>query len=247
MKRIYLIISVVVLALAIPIGVFFLRQRQDLRSLAAPATILSFNPTSITKQQGDIFSLDIIINTNDNTVSAAELIVNTDPDVVKVTGIIAGTFLSEILISGTNTDSSATITLGSPPTSPQQGTGTIATVTLEVIASSGTADVTLTGSQVAGIGEQDNVLSGMSPATITVSGSSEDPTPTPTTDPGSDNDPTSTPTPTTDPGSDNDPTSTPTPTTTINTDEVPVTGSYSNLYMVIGFIAVMFVVLGIAI
>lgn len=178
MKRVSFIIAVLLL-LAIPIGVYINGRQQDIRSQATPSTVLSLTPATLTKKPNDVFTLSVFIDTGSNTVSAAKLVVNADGTKIAITGITADTFLTNTIVAASITPTKGTITLGSPPASPKQGTGTLATVSFKVLDLAGTSSITLTGSQVAGIGEQNDVLTQSIPSTIIVE-SVVVPTPTPT-------------------------------------------------------------------
>lgn len=216
--KVVVIIGILLLLIAVPVGVFYMRKEQDIRSRAAPASTLSFSPSSASKQLGDTFSLDVIVNTGTNTISAADLVINSDATKVKITGMTVGSYLTTTLLAQSHTDSRASVTLGSSPTSPKQGTGTLATVTFQVVADTGTAQITFTGSQVAGIGEQGNVLSGTTPATITMS--ADIGTATPTVTPIPTTIVTLTPTPVT---GGTQITTTPTPTPATETQQLSIT------------------------
>lgn len=229
--KVFAIIGVVVLLITVLVGVLYMRQQQDIRSKAAPASTLAFSPSTASKKQGDSFTLDVVVNTGANTISAADLVINTDATKVKITGITPGNYLTTVLMAQTHTDSRASVTLGSSPTSPKQGTGTLATVTFQIVAASGNAQITLNGSQVAGIGESGNVLTGSTPASITISagGGSGNGSSTPTRTPTRTPTPTQqtggaqvtlTPTPTTAPQS--TATATPTPTNTPGSSQVSI-------------------------
>lgn len=248
MKKVITILILVLLLAAIPIIVVYNNQQKELRSHATPATTLSFNPGSPSKKANDTFSLDVIVNTGSNTISAAKLMIQADGDKVKITGISAGTFLANTLVDPSFTDTQASITLGSPPTSPKQGTGTLATVSFQVTGTSGVSRVTFTGSQIAGISEQSNVLSQTVPATISI----VEPVATPTQTATATNTPQATPTPTpTQSAAANTPTPTPTqtqPSTTTNTgggSTLPVTGIFEPKMLVPIFSALGAIVLGI--
>jgi hypothetical protein len=211
MKRVITILAVILIIAALPVVVWFVQQqgqKQDIRSNAAPATTLYFNSSALSKQQGDTFSLDVTVDTGTNSISAADLIINTDPTKIKITGITPGTFLPNEIVAGAHTDSKATIVRGSPGTSPGHGIGVLATVTFQVVADTGTSQITFTGSRVTATGETGNVLAGTTPTTVTIGGSSgttvtvtttpiASPTRTPTATPtGDSTEPTSTSTPT---------------------------------------------------
>lgn len=211
MKRVITIISIVLLFVTVPVVVFFVKKQQDIRSQAAPATTLYFTPSTITKQQGDTFSLNVMMDSGTNNITMADFSINSDSEKVKITGITQGTFLSQVVVAGRTTDSKATMVLKAPDAQPAKGVGVLASVTFEVVADTGTSQITLTGSKAVAIDETVNVITGTTPATVTI-GSAATPTPTatptvpPTATPTEEDQNTQTPTPT-----DSDE-STPTPT-----------------------------------
>lgn len=211
-RTILTIIVAFALLTGIPVSVFLVQQRQELRKRAVPATTVAITPPALTKKKGDTFTVSVTVNTGDNTVSAAQLVVTFDSTKLKANAITAGSFLPIILVPGAISGSSASITVGSQTTTPQQGEGTLATVTFEALADSGTTGISFgSETRVAGIGEQGNVLIGKTPGNVTLqSGASPSPTPTPPSG--------GTPTPTPPPGSTPTPTpldgGTPTPTPT---------------------------------
>lgn len=184
-KFIVPLITLLFLAAAVGATLYLVKQRQETRSKAAPATTLSFSPASATANVGDIISLQILINTGDNTVSAAELHLNYDQTIFQGEQITPGSFLSTELVKGQIGGGSAAITLGSPPTSPQKGTGTLAVLKLKALKATTTpSKITFDQStQVAGIGEGGNVLVSKGEASITVAGTQVSNTPTITPSP----------------------------------------------------------------
>jgi hypothetical protein len=208
MKRFITIIAVILLIAAIPLTVWFVQQQQNIRSQAAPATTLYFNALTLSKQQGDTFPLDVTVDTGSNFIRVADIVVNTDPTKIKITGISQGTFLPTIVVAGAYTDSKATIVLAAPITAPANGKGVLATVTFQVVADSGTSQITFTGSRATAQDETKNVITGTTPATVTIGSSGTTPTVTPTPTP------TRTPTPTPTGVSTQTPTPTPTPAST---------------------------------
>lgn len=227
----------ILLLIAVLVGVYYIGKEQDNRSRAAPATSLSFSPSSVSKKLGDTFSLDVVVNTGTNTISAADLVINTESTKLKITGLTVGSYLTTTLLTPSYTDSRATVTLGSSPTSPKKGTGILATVTFQVVGAGGSTQISFTGSQVAGIGEQGNVLSSSTPATITLTSSSGGTSPslTPTRMPTAlptqaasspSTTPTRTPTPTTQTGSPQitaTPSPSPSPTPTSSSSSLSIT------------------------
>lgn len=256
MNKIIPITVFVLLLLIIPVAVYFNnKQQQDIRSHASPSTTISFSPSSITRKNGETFTLLVSIDTGTNTVSAAKLVINTDETKVKITGVTADTFLTNTIVGPSYTASKGTITVGSPPTSPQKGTGSLAKITFQVVGTGGSSQITFTGSQVAGIGEQSNVLSQSIPATLTIESSGTAATPTLTSTPV----PTATPT-TASGGTNSTPTHTPTATPTgsqqsgtTDTDssvtqgnDLPVTGAFDSLMAIPIVSAVGLIILGLA-
>lgn len=226
MKKIFIPLLILLFIIAaIGVTLYLVKQSQENRSKAAPATTLTFSPSSATAQVGDTFTLDILINTGDNTVSAAELHVNYDQTIFEGKEIAPGTFLTTELVHGAIGQGNASITLGSPPTSPQKGNGKLASLKLKAIKATTTASkVTFDGStQVAGIGEAGDVLVSKRETSITVSGGTQityTPTVTPSpTGVNSTGTPTITPSPTSYPSN-----SSPTPTATPSPTRAPGVG-----------------------
>jgi hypothetical protein len=181
MKRAIAITSGILIFSAVVAVVWYIRQPQILRSNAAPATTLYFDSSDLSKQQGDTFSLNVTADTGSNYITVADLVINSDPAKIKITGITQGTFLTNIVVAGEYTDSKATIVLASPTTSPANGIGVLATVTFEVIAGEGASSITFVGSKATAHDETLNVITGTTPATVTIgSGVTSTPTLTPT-------------------------------------------------------------------
>ncbi|MBI3384571.1 hypothetical protein HY030_00030 [Candidatus Gottesmanbacteria bacterium] len=180
------ILSVLLFITASIVGTLYLvKQRQETRSKAAPATTLSFSPATATAQIGETVSLSVLINTADNTVSAAELHINYNSAIFQGQEIAAGTFLINVLVQPAISAGNASITIASPPTSPQKGGGTLAVLKLKALkATVGSSKVTFGPStQVAGIGEGGDVVTSKGEASITVAGAQVSNTPTITPSP----------------------------------------------------------------
>lgn len=180
------------------VALFLVRQRQDQRSKAAPATTLYFNPSSVTKNPGETFSLEIMADTHENTIQAIELHV-TVPNSLQVIGIdkSAQSSLPVVLTPGSVTSNTATIILGVQTLQPAKGVISIATLTLKALSAASGAQVVFdTTTQASGYttvaiptpDEAGNVISTYQPASVTVLGGNNQASPTST--------PTKTPTPT---------------------------------------------------
>ena len=147
------------------------KQQQDLRKNAAPATTLSILPPTKTANVGEEVSLTVQMNTGTNTATGAELHVTYDPqkltlkDFTPLTEMLPVVFVSPQI---NNTTGTANITLSAQPANPPQGQGGLAT--LKFIAKApGSATVSFTPQTlVTGIGEGTNVLASQNSASITV-------------------------------------------------------------------------------
>ncbi len=176
MKKVLLFIVSGLVLLAIPATVLLVNQRQELRKRAAPATKLSFSPSKVTKAVGDTFSLDVLIDTADNQVAAAELNIAYDFAKLEALTITNGPFAPAIVSSGKidNAVGTATITVGANnATQPIKGTGTIASIQFKALQGTDPsvsirfASTTYVGA----LGEgSKNVLIGTEQATVTITG-----------------------------------------------------------------------------
>ncbi len=172
MKKIFFILSIVLIIIAIPATIFLTRNQQELRKKAVPATTLALSPATVTKKVGDTFSLDITIDTGTNQVVAADIRVTYDPEKLEAQSITNSTVFPNILTSGIVSRGSASIAVGaSDVRKPYRGIGTIAVVRFKTIQKTETpATVRLAQDTfVGGLGENaTNVLIGSTPTTITV-------------------------------------------------------------------------------
>ncbi|MBI2590659.1 MAG: hypothetical protein HYW33_02135 [Candidatus Blackburnbacteria bacterium] len=165
------IIVLVLLIVGLVVGMLLVKQQQDLRKNAAPATTLSVLPPTKTANVGEEVSLTIQMSTGTNTATGAELHVTFDPqkltlkDFTPLTEMLPVVFVSPQI---NNTTGTANITLSAQPANPPQGQGGLAT--LKFIAKApGVATVNFAPQTlVAGIGEGTNVLASQNSASITV-------------------------------------------------------------------------------
>lgn len=172
MKKILLLVGSVLLLLAVPISVYFIGQRQDVRKKAAPATTLSLLPSSISKKVGDKISLEVAIDTGDNQVMVAEVHLVYDPLKLEAQTITNGSAFPNILTSGVVDRGTASITVGAPDQNhPVKGTGTVAVVTFITLDATD-APVSIkfaSNTIVSGLRENTvNVLVGTSPASVVI-------------------------------------------------------------------------------
>lgn len=247
-KILLILIATIVLGASLGAGVYLVGQNQQIAPKAAPATTLTLIPSSPTVTLGDTVTVNVAIDTGENSISGAEVYLEYDSGAIVAESISAGSFFTEPgAVNEVVTSDTASITLFPPPTNPKQGSGTLVTVVFRAAAvgSSGIrVDVrTIVGAQDEGVVR--NVLVGTVPTTITVEASAGGgPTSTPP--------PTFTPTPTpTSSGGDLEPTLTPTPTSTTGggagtgggaaitatptlPDELPVAGVVSATLSILG-------------
>ncbi|OGG14947.1 hypothetical protein A2875_03220 [Candidatus Gottesmanbacteria bacterium RIFCSPHIGHO2_01_FULL_46_14] len=178
MKKLLLMVSILVVMVAIPVTIYLVSQRQELRKKAAPATTLAFSPASTAKAVGSEFSMEVHINTGDNQVIATELHIAFDPEKLEAITLTNGALFPNVLTSGLVEAGTASITVGAPSNAqPVHGQGTVAVVRFKALAPTSTpitvsfASTTL----VSGLGEgSTNVLTGTTPGKITITGASTD-------------------------------------------------------------------------
>ncbi len=189
MKKLFLLLTGVLVLIAIPVTVLFINQNQDSRSRAAPATTLAFSPSRITRKVDDTFQLEVVIDTGENQVVATELHLTYDPEKLEAQTITNGSLFPNILSSGVIESGTAEITVGAASAAqPVSGTGTVAVIKFKALATTETpvsvrfASNTFVGSPGEGA---TNALVGTTPATVTISSEGEqtEGTPTPTATP----------------------------------------------------------------
>ncbi len=184
MKK-YLVPTFILIFILFSIGVtlFLIKQRQDLRQKAAPATVLTLKSTKSTVNVNEEFDVEVEMDTGENVVGAAELHITFDPQVFQALSIVKGTILTIDLIAGSVSSGEASITLGNNPA--YTGKGVIAKLKLKALKTATASLIQFNQStQVASGAESDsgNILSSSNPISITVSGGST-PTATPTVTP----------------------------------------------------------------
>jgi len=181
-KRTIAVISIVLILAAIPLTVYLLEKRQELRTGAVASTVLSF-PTGVDKRVGDSFAVDIQIDTGENRVSGADLEITFDPNVLECLSLSPGNFLvnPNAWYEDIDNDSGRIVyTLGSFDS--RRGSGVFASIDFRA-KNVGTSPLRFgAGTSVAGIGE-DEALQETVSGTVIVSEGGVTPTPTPTPPP----------------------------------------------------------------
>lgn len=214
-KKIILgILVFVILAAGLVGGLFLLRQQQEIRKKAAPATTISILPATTTARVGEDFDLTVEMDTKTNTSTAADIQIAYDTAKLTLKSLTPSTFLPVVLVAPqvNNTTGSATVTLGTQPANPPQGKGTLATLRFTP-KTAGTVNVSLgPATRATGIQEGTDIIVARNGSSVTIlaaAGATPTPTPVPTTTPAT---PTPTPIPTLAAGAGGAATSTPTPT-----------------------------------
>lgn len=171
MKKIVLLLVSVILLIAVPVTVLFVKQRQDVRKRAAPATTLTLSPSTITKKVDETFSLEATIDTGENNVVSVALHLVFDPAKLEAQTITNGPLFPSILTSGTVDRGVASITVGaSDSKKPVNGSGSVAVVKFKALERT---DVPVAvrfaaNTFVGGLDEATNVLVGSSPASVNI-------------------------------------------------------------------------------
>lgn len=188
----YFLLGILALvAIAIPVTIYFVQQQQDLQSRAAPSSNLTFTPSTQTVNVGDEFTLEATVDPGQNFVSFVQFSLTYDPAYLEVVAIEPNITAFPLTLEGpTINDGSASIAvgIGADVTKAIQTPTTVATVRMEALAATGATSTNIsftTGdTQVLSLSVDDqpgeNVLSSATPAQVTIlaSGSA---TPTPTT------------------------------------------------------------------
>ena len=197
-KKLFLstLICVCLLLISIALTLKFTRQKQDTRTRANASTTLSFTPESsatnpIQKNVGESMPLAITINPGNNLVTFVRFQVKYDP--AKITlettnPFIPNTAAFPITIEGPVLSTgmiAASVSIGSDPTKVVQKPTTLGTLNFKAVSTTeGTPTqityTTLAHALSAGPNEQagENVLSGTTPATITINTLSSTPSST---------------------------------------------------------------------
>jgi len=225
-KKLILIGFIVVLLIAIPLTVYLVQKQQEIRSKAAPSTILSLTPESTTVQVGQTVNFDIMMDPGNNQVSFVKLGIIYDPTKLEVTtnGFVPNSSAFPTILQEPVYESgsiSAALSVGADPTKTIQTVTKIATVTFKALEqtqpgiptqitfSNQTEVLSIAGGDVF----NENVLSTTKPASVIITAGETIPTPTPTQ--GGNPSPTPTPTSTSTPTPTPTPTLVPTPTTVV--------------------------------
>jgi hypothetical protein len=120
---------------------------------------------------GQTFTASLNIDTKTDKVSAADIGVTFDPTKIQVQAVTAGSVLPVVLAAGAfnNTTGIATITLGSQPSSPFSGAGTVATITFKALNLTGNTSINYASTtQTASVGKTGNTLTSAIGSVVTI-------------------------------------------------------------------------------
>lgn len=186
-RKFLFIIITLFLLIAIPITFFVMRQQQEIRKQAAPLTQLSMSPAQISKNVGDEFQVQIMIDTGTNPVILTDMYITYDPTKLQfLSAVNSANFPNEqTTISNPNGAFHYQLTTLSLQT-PFTGTGPVATLRFQALApTTSPIDIAFTEQTgIFGIQEQKvNLLIGANPAKVTIGGGGSTIVPTPSTIP----------------------------------------------------------------
>ncbi len=164
------ILVLAVLLVGVVAGVFLVRQQQELRKEAAPATTISLSPAQTTAKIGDAVTLSVLVDTAENKATAADVRITYDPKKLALSEFKPGTFLPVVLTSPKvdNGQGVATAVFGAQIGTVPKGKGTLATLVFQA-KEAGSASVTFSPqTEMTGIDEETNVLIAKNSATVTI-------------------------------------------------------------------------------
>lgn len=176
-KIILAVVGVLILAGGLAVGLYLVRQRQELRSKAAPATTLKVSPASQSKLPGQTVTFTVLMNTGSNSISGVDLNLTYNPDVIEVESILKGSGISAFdqitknsfdSVSGTISYSAFTANATAAVTGPSLEALRITGRVLDDSLSGSYQIAFSTTTTTSGVETGDNVLVGSTPGTLLV-------------------------------------------------------------------------------
>lgn len=184
LKNKYFILGNILLLLAvIPLTLFVVKRQTNLRSKAAPSTILSFTPATASIPAGQTTSFNIMVNPGQNVVSIIEVTIQVDPDKLEIVSLTNNDIAFPAKLRGPTINADGTASLSTSTSNDIQkaiqAPTKVATLVLKAKTSTGGAASIVRldklKSQVFSLatadGATENVLSDVSSASITITGS----------------------------------------------------------------------------
>ena len=176
-NKFFLIGNLVLLLIAIPLTLFFVKKQQELRSSAAPSSILSFVPANITSStQCASFDVDVMVNPGNNIVSIVDFYITYDPTKLDVLSIKESTAFPAVVRATSLSAGAAnmSVSVGADVTKAVQTTSKVATISFKPkVAGPVQLQFDSTKSRVFSLAPADqpteNVLSSATSSTATIS------------------------------------------------------------------------------
>lgn len=221
-NKFFILGNLLLILIAIPVTLFFVKKQQEVRSKAAASSKLYFNPANTsTSTQCQNFTIDLMLDPGSNIVSIVDFYITYDPTKVDITQIVPSTSFPTVVRASSIATGTASmsVSVGSDVTRAVSSVSKVATITFSPkVEGAATITIDNSKSRVFSLGPSDqpteNVLSTVEPGNITIGSTAclnnSNLTPT-TTPPGGTS---LTPTGTTN--------ITPSPTTVANTNQPPV-------------------------
>jgi hypothetical protein len=139
---------------------------------ASPVLYFESDKTELTINQEA--TVNVMMDTKDMTVSAVELHMVFPKDLLEVKSIKAGNYLPVELQKAKVNASDLSLTLGSSPTDPKKGKGTLATLVVKAL-KSGKAELAFaSNTRIAAIGQAQSVVSTMKPLILGIGTSGDE-------------------------------------------------------------------------
>ncbi len=198
-NKFFILGNLLLLLIAIPVTLYFVKKQQELRSKAAPSSKLYIDPATVnTSTQCQSASVDLTIDPGSNIVSIVDFYITYDPTKLDITQITSSTsFPTTVRASSiSNGAANMSVSVGADVTRAVSSVSKVATITF-VPKAQGSAQIQIDSSKsrVFSLGPSDqpteNVLSSVIPGTITIGssacltgGTSLTPTVAPTAAPG---------------------------------------------------------------
>jgi len=172
-KPLLSLFTILILVSALAAATFLTQFNQETRRSASGNTAsLTLNPSASSVSPGEKFTVDVILDTKTNSVTATNIALNFDPNLITLDTFTTGNFLPVTLAPPIITSNQATITIASNPDSPQTGAGIIAqasfTAKNTTTATTTTISLNLPQTQVSAIGNPGNILGSTTPTSITI-------------------------------------------------------------------------------
>ncbi|MBU1126752.1 cohesin domain-containing protein [Patescibacteria group bacterium] len=172
MKKVLVIIGVLLVLAVIPITLFLVKQGQEVRTKATPATVLSFTPPSLSVSPGDSFDIFASINTGENLAMGVDLKISFNPSLIEAISMEdAGFFTSPQILMNNIDNQAGFISYSVGSFTGAQGSGNIIAISFKA-KSPGTVSLAFAQGTAAAAIDEFDILERTIPASIIVLGQS---------------------------------------------------------------------------